>query len=49
MLWKVWYFNKFGDEVKTYIRADSFDYAMEVAHSLDMRYCFAQVMESKDG
>lgn len=48
MLWKVWYYNKFGDEVKTYITADSFDDAMAIARSLDMRYNTAQVVESKD-
>lgn len=48
MLWKVWFYNKFNDEVKTYITANSFDEAMEIARCLDMRYCSAQVVENKD-
>lgn len=47
-LWKVWFYTKFGDEVKTYISADSFDDAMAIAHSLDMRYCSAQIVDNKE-
>ncbi len=39
-IWKVWFE---GDEVYTWVEADSFDEAMSIARSLDMRYCCAQV------
>lgn len=46
MLWKVWYYNVFGDEIKTYVTADSFDEAMDIARCLDMRYSAAQVVDN---
>ena len=41
-IWKVWFE---GDEVCTFVKADSFDEAMDIARSLDMRYCCAQVVK----
>ena len=32
-------------EVYTWVEADSFDEAMDIARSLDMRYCCAQVVK----
>ena len=45
MIWKVWLTSVLGDEVYTCIKADSFDEAMDIARSLDMRYCCAQVVK----
>ena len=44
MIWKVWFDS---DECQNvlYIIADSFDEAMDIARSLDMRYCCAQVVK----
>ena len=44
MIWKVWFE---GNECQNvlYIIADSFDEAMSIARSLDMRYCCAQVVD----
>ena len=44
MIWKVWFISILGDEVYTWVEADSFDEAMDIARSLDMRYCFTQVV-----
>ena len=44
MIWKVWFISILGDEVYTFVKADSFDEAMDIARSLDMRYCSAQVV-----
>ena len=43
MTWKVWFTSVLGDEICTFVKADSFDEAMDIARSLDMRYCCAQV------
>ena len=45
MIGKVWFINIRGDEVYTWVEADSFDEAMDIARSLDMRYCCAQVVD----
>ena len=45
MIWKVWFINILDDEVYTWVEADSFDEAMDIARSLDMRYCCAQVVK----
>ena len=45
MIWKVWFISILGDEVYTWVEADSFDGAMDIARSLDMRYCCAQVVD----
>lgn len=45
MIWKVWFISILGDEVYTWVKADSFDEAMSIARSLDMRYCCAQVVD----
>ena len=45
MTWKVWFISILGDEVCTFVKADSFDGAMDIARSLDMRYCAAQVVK----
>ena len=45
MTWKVWFISILGDEVYTWVKADSFDEAMDIARSLDMRYCCAQVVK----
>ena len=45
MIWKVWFISILGDEVYTWVKADSFDEAMGIARSLDMRYCYAQVVD----
>ena len=45
MTWKVWFTSVLGDEVCTFVKADSFDEAMDIARSLDMRYCCAQVVK----
>ena len=45
MIWKVWFISILGDEVYTFVKADSFDEAMGIARSLDMRYCCAQVVD----
>ena len=45
MIWKVWFTSVLGDEVCTFVKADSFDEAMDIARSLDMRYCCAQVVD----
>ena len=44
MTWKVWFDS---DECQNvlYIIADSFDEAMSIARSLDMRYCCAQAVK----
>ena len=43
-IWKVWFE---GDECQAvlHIIAQSFDEAMDIARSLDMRYCCAQVVK----
>ena len=45
MIWKVWFINILGDEDCTFVKADSFDEAMDIARSLDMRYCYAQAVK----
>ena len=45
MIWKVWFISILGDEVYTWVEADYFDGAMDIARSLDMRYCYAQVVK----
>ena len=45
MTWQVWFTSVLGDEVCTFVEADSFDGAMDIARSLDMRYCCAQVVK----
>ena len=45
MTWKVWFISILCDEVYTWVEADSFDEAMDIARSLDMRYCCAQVIK----
>ena len=45
MIWKVWFISILVDEVYTWVEADSFDEAMDIARSLDMRYCCAQVVK----
>ena len=45
MTWKVWFISILGDEVYTWVEADSFDEAMSIARSLDMRYCYAQAVD----
>ena len=45
MIWKVWFISILDDEVYTFVKADSFDEAMDIARSLDMRYCSAQVVK----
>ena len=45
MIWKVWFISILGDEVYTWVKADSFDEAMDIARYLDMRYCCAQVVK----
>ena len=47
MTWKVWFISILGDEVYTWVEADSFDGAMDIARSLDMRYCCAQVVKER--
>lgn len=47
-IWKVWYNHPLdGSEVWTYVFANSFDEAMKKAHSLDMRYEFAELVEKE--
>lgn len=48
MLWEVWFYH-FGQKYSTYVRAESFDEAIKVARSLDMRYDSAQVCGEKKG
>ena len=47
MLWKVWFYH-FGEEVKTYITADTFDEAIDIARCPDMRYSTAQPVNNKE-
>ena len=47
MTWQVWHTSVLGDEVFTFVKADSFDEAMDIARSLDMRYCYAQVVKER--
>ena len=42
---KVWFIRILPGEVYTWVEADSFDEAMDIARSLDMRYCCAQVVK----
>jgi hypothetical protein len=48
MLYKVWFYTKFNDEIKTYITADCVDDALSIARSLDMRYCYIQAFDKKE-
>ena len=43
MTWKVWFINILGDEVYTWVEADSFDEAIAKARKVDVRYDTAQV------
>lgn len=47
MKWEAWYYDYINGNKKTciYVEADSFDEAMDIARSLDMRYCCAQVVK----
>ena len=45
MIWKVWFISILGDEVYTWVEADSFDEAIAKARKIDDRYCAGQVVK----
>lgn len=42
MIWEVWFYNC-GEKVRTLVQANSFDEALAIARSSDMRYNSAMV------
>ena len=45
MTWQVWFTSVLGDEVCTFVKADSFDEATAKARKIDDRYCAGQVVK----
>lgn len=46
MIWEVWFYH-FGEKVRTLVQADSFDEALKIARSSDMRYNSGRVYKEE--